>query len=90
MKDVIVEDWVEGLRADCGHLPKPFYLDYLVVLEISLCTGHSRRTTLWTVLRQSALRNYLRNLVGNTVMDDFDIIVACLSNTAPLRKFGHQ
>ena len=41
LKDVIVQDWIEDIRADTFHCPKPFYMDYMVVLDISCCTGHS-------------------------------------------------
>jgi hypothetical protein len=46
LKDVIVEDWLEGINGGPCHHPNACYLDYLVVLEISRCKGHRRRISL--------------------------------------------
>jgi len=74
LKDVIVVDWVEQSR-EPSHVPKPFYLDYLVVLNISRCTGHSRRVSLWSLFREEALRRYLRQALDDCLYRDFETIV---------------
>jgi hypothetical protein len=74
LKDVIVVDWVDQSR-EPSHVPKPFYLDYLVVLNISRCTGHSRRVSLWSLFREEALRRYLRQALDDRLYRDFETMV---------------
>jgi hypothetical protein len=74
LKDVIVTDWVDHVR-DPSHTPKPYYLDYLVVLEISQCSGHSQRISLWDLLKQQILRRYLKKFLDLDVRRDFDTLV---------------
>ncbi|KAA6412631.1 MAG: hypothetical protein FRX48_03623 [Lasallia pustulata] len=67
LKDAIVEDWYNASQAASNvmpHDPKACYLDYLAVLEISQCTGHARRTNLWSILRSRALRRSIDVLLG--------------------------
>ncbi|KAH6673197.1 hypothetical protein B0J14DRAFT_654925 [Halenospora varia] len=73
IKDVIVEDWLN--LSDPSHFPKPFYLDYSTVLEISRCTSHSRRTSIWNFLQEEVIRSYLEKTVGVAVISDFNIIL---------------
>ena len=81
LKDVIVLDWVDHIR-EPSHLPKPFYLDYRVVLNISRCTGHSRRMSLWDLLREGSLRRYLREAFSQSFCTDFEILVQLFPSEA--------
>ncbi|CZR58510.1 uncharacterized protein PAC_08402 [Phialocephala subalpina] len=74
MKDVIVVDWVDQVR-DPSHVPKPFYLDYLVVLDISRCTGHSRRVSLWSLFREDSMRKYIRQSLDKSLYRDFETLI---------------
>ena len=64
LRDLIVEDL-------CGKntsmISKPHYVDYLVVLEISRCTGHTRRTSMWEILRNKALKQFLEEDLSEEV-----------------------
>lgn len=61
-------DAVEKTRM---HQPKPFYLDYLIVIEISRCSGHSRRTSLWQLITSRALDAYILNVLDKQAAEDF-------------------
>lgn len=76
MKDVIVEDWVESSSA--SHYPKSFYLDYYTVLEVSRCTSHVRRITIWNLLQQDIIRRYLEKTMPRTTMEDFAVLLTWL------------
>ena len=75
LKDVIVEDWVENNKRDVSHTPRPFYLDYLAVLDISRCSGHARRISIWSLLRQQGARNYLFDFLDPKICLDFGVLV---------------
>ncbi|KFY39182.1 hypothetical protein V495_06100 [Pseudogymnoascus sp. VKM F-4514 (FW-929)] len=74
LKDVIVDDWLEGIKNDSSHHPKPYYLDYLVVLEISRCTGHTRRISLWSLFKNQTLKSYLHDVLDPITYKDFDLL----------------
>jgi len=75
LKDVIVEDWVENNKRDVSHTPRPFYLDYLVVLDISRCSGHARRISVWSLIKQQGARNYLSDFLDPKICLDFGVLV---------------
>ncbi|ESZ91762.1 hypothetical protein SBOR_7869 [Sclerotinia borealis F-4128] len=60
LKDAILESWTDAARDDLTHIPCPHYMDYRVVLEISRCSGHARRISIWKLLQCSLLRDYFR------------------------------
>lgn len=60
LKDAILESWLGAAKDDLFHLQNPHYMDYFVVLDISRCSGHARRISLWTLLKCSDLREYFR------------------------------
>jgi hypothetical protein len=62
LKDVIIEDWVEAIGAPL-HFPKPFYLDYLTVLEIDRCKGNCHRTSLWNTIKSQSPRAYFQTVL---------------------------
>jgi len=74
LKDVIVLDWMDQIP-EPSHSLKPFYLDYRVILGISRCTGHSRRMSLWDLLREGSLHRYLRGAFSQSFCTDFEILV---------------
>jgi hypothetical protein len=74
LKDVVLLDWVDQLR-DPSHRPRPFYLDYLLVLDISRCTGRSRRISLWRLFKEEILHKCLRGTLGKSFYRDFDTLV---------------
>ncbi|TGO45228.1 hypothetical protein BOTNAR_0687g00020 [Botryotinia narcissicola] len=59
LKDVILEDWVNAGKMDASHIPNPYLMDCLAVLDFSCCSGHARRISLWALLKDSATRGYL-------------------------------
>ena len=67
LRDLIVEDLCDKNLANTSMISKPHYVDYLVVLEISRCTGHTRRTSMWEILRNRALKQFLEERLGEGV-----------------------
>ena len=59
LKDVIVEDWMRLVERNLDCPPEPFYLDYRVILEISYCSGHSQRMTLWELIKSHTVDAYV-------------------------------
>ncbi|KAH6672484.1 hypothetical protein B0J14DRAFT_668794 [Halenospora varia] len=66
LKDVILQNWVEDVRSESSltHGLYPFYIDFLTVLEISYCSANCRRTSLWNILRQKNVRQFLMSRLG--------------------------
>ncbi|KAN0117864.1 hypothetical protein V8E51_003841 [Hyaloscypha variabilis] len=79
LKDVILEDWEEAICSKPWHNPKPFYLDYLLILEISQCTGHARRISMWAFLKTQAVLTYLEMVLERHIFRDFSILVEYFS-----------
>ncbi|KAH9212033.1 hypothetical protein DL95DRAFT_525322 [Leptodontidium sp. 2 PMI_412] len=82
LKHVIVEDWLDAVSENSLHMPSPFYLDYLVVLEISSCTGNSRRTSLWELLESGTLQSYLSTVLNLNTCQDLEILIAYFQQSA--------
>jgi hypothetical protein len=85
LKDVIIEDWVESIGGPL-HLPKPFYLDYHVVLEIDRCRGNCQRTSLWTTIKSQSLRAYFQTVLDAGTFRDFKILTEFFSSTTSFTK----
>ncbi|KAK8902840.1 hypothetical protein ACHAPF_003880 [Botrytis cinerea] len=77
LKDVILEDWVDASKTDPSHVPNPYLMDCLVVLDFSCCSGHARRISLWKLLKDPAVGRYLNQQCNNEV-DDFGSITTLL------------
>ncbi|TEY32608.1 hypothetical protein BOTCAL_0715g00040 [Botryotinia calthae] len=77
LKDVILEDWVDAGKTDISHVPNPYLMDCLVVLDFSCCSGHARRISLWTLLKDPAIGKYLNQQCNNGV-DEFGNITTLL------------
>ena len=78
LRDAILRHWYDPnlVTADVIlHLSEPCYLDYLVVLEISRCTGHTRRTSLWTILGNPALRHAVGTRLGGRSECDLEEVM---------------
>jgi hypothetical protein len=73
LKDVIIETWLGSEMAELdsrfGYL-NPRYLDYLVVLDISSCSGNARRISLWKLLNHPSVRNFLRRNLNKDFFQD--------------------
>lgn len=77
LKDVILEDWVDAGKTDISHVPNPYLMDSLVVLDFSCCSGHARRISLWKLLKDPAIGRYLNQKCNNAV-DEFGNITTLL------------
>jgi len=86
LKDIIINDWVEQVRNDITHAPIPFYLDYLTTLEISRCTGNSRRLSIWELLKQAALKSYMYMILDRKTADDFHILLEYFPRAASAKE----
>ncbi|KAF7890239.1 hypothetical protein EAF00_008554 [Botryotinia globosa] len=74
LKDVILEDWVNAGKMDASHIPNPYLLDCLAVLDFSCCSGHARRISLWALLKDLDTRGYLFQNFGNEIGNSGDIV----------------
>ena len=75
LKQVIIEDWLENVSESERHRPKPFYLDYMVVIETSRCSGHSRRLSLWQLIARNAVDGYVSGLLEDeTSREEFRVL----------------
>ncbi|QSZ33139.1 hypothetical protein DSL72_002725 [Monilinia vaccinii-corymbosi] len=63
LKDAILESWIDAAKDDLSHIPNPHYMDYLVVIDVSRCSGHARRISLWKLLQCSDLRECFRHIL---------------------------
>ncbi|TGO45253.1 hypothetical protein BCON_0409g00090 [Botryotinia convoluta] len=77
LKDVILEDWVDAGKTDASHIPNPYLIDCLVVLDFSCCSGHARRISLWALLKVPAIRQYLYRK-RNSGLDEFRDVTSLL------------
>ncbi|ESZ97040.1 hypothetical protein SBOR_2585 [Sclerotinia borealis F-4128] len=88
LKDVILEDWVDAIKTDLSHIPNPDYMDhmdYLVVLDVSRCSGHARRISLWTVLKHTSIRHHI---CRNLEKDDFQMLTTMLEEFSLDQSFS--
>ncbi|TGO22876.1 hypothetical protein BPAE_0151g00040 [Botrytis paeoniae] len=74
LKDVILEDWVNAGKTDASHIPTPYLMDCLAVLDFSCCSGHARRISLWALLKDSATRGYLYQKFNDGVEELRDVM----------------
>ncbi|KAI4127061.1 MAG: hypothetical protein LQ347_004750 [Umbilicaria vellea] len=85
LRDAILKHWYDPTLATAEVIPQfsePCYLDYLVVLEISSCTGHTRRTSLWTILGNPALRHAVGIRLGGNSESDLETVMRRDDNRA--------
>lgn len=73
LKDVILEDWVNADITDASHIPNPYLMDCLAVLDFSCCSGHARRISLWALLKDSATIGYLYQKFNDGVEEFRDV-----------------
>ncbi|KAF7917842.1 uncharacterized protein EAE97_011980 [Botrytis byssoidea] len=73
LKDVILEDWVDAGKTDVSHMPNPYLMDCLVVLNFSCCAGHARRISLWALLKDPAIKQFLYQEHANGMTEFGDI-----------------
>lgn len=74
LKETIVEDWMENIEKSERHQPKPFYLDYMIVIETSRCSGHSRRLSLWQLITSNVLDSYVDGILDPQARAEFKIL----------------
>lgn len=82
LKDVIINNWVEMFKYDESHHSLPLYLDYFSVLDVSRCTGHARRISIWSLLRQEAVQAFKGTILDTKTMAYFDLLVKFFPATA--------
>ncbi|KAJ8061960.1 hypothetical protein OCU04_009744 [Sclerotinia nivalis] len=75
LKDAILESWIDAGKDDSSHIPNPHYMDYLVVLDISHCSGHARRISLWKLLQYSDLRVYFRRNLEMGICQEIESVL---------------
>lgn len=80
LKDAILEDWLDAGKEDLAHIPNPHYMDYLVLLDISQCSGHTRRISLWKLLHCSDLRHYFRQNLERAIYEEIETALLQHSN----------
>lgn len=78
LKDVIVESWLTLVDDKGYHSPRPHCFDYSVVLEISRCTGHSQRISLWDTLKHPAFQGYFDDTLDE---DDRSIVTGFIDRS---------
>jgi hypothetical protein len=81
LKDVLLENWIGSPTTLSSHISNPNYLDYLVILEISSCSGNARRISLWTLLKQPPLHLYLRHNMSFESWEKLEGLVLYHSST---------
>ena len=86
LKETIVEDWMENIEKSKRHQPKPFYLDYMIVIETSRCSGHSRRLSLWQIITSNVLDGYVNGILDPQARAEFKILkgYGCSSSFATI------
>jgi hypothetical protein len=83
LKDVIVETWLDSEPTEPDprfSYINPRYLDYLVVLDISCCSGNARRISLWMFLKHLNVRDFLRRNLNKDFFQDLDRTLDTLSS----------
>ena len=76
LKQIIIEDWLEDVSKSEMHRPNPCYLDYMVVIETSPCSGHSRRLSLWQLIASNAVDRYVSGILELESREDFQTLKA--------------
>ena len=85
LKDVILDDWLHNssIKLDTDYDPQPGYLDYCTVLEVSRCTGNTRRISLRDVLTIPEVVRWLHTVHDRDTFADTETYLtdlACFSN----------
>ncbi|KAF7857961.1 hypothetical protein EAF04_009318 [Stromatinia cepivora] len=75
LKDAILESWIDAGKNDSSHIPDPHYMDYLVVLDISHCSSHARRISLWKLFQYSDLRGYFRRNLEMGICQEIESVL---------------
>jgi hypothetical protein len=87
LKDVIVETWLgsDTIEPDPRFsYISPRYLDYLVVLDISCCSGNARRISLWKLLNHINVRDFLSCRLNTDLFRNLANTLTRLSSVDPI------
>ena len=60
LEDQILQEWAEWPERANIDDPRSIFIDYDTVIEISMCTGHAQRTSIWHILGSPEIQEYLK------------------------------